>query len=126
MTSPEPQVRPTKLCFVTVGATASFNALVKEVLDTPFLEALQANHYTDVMIQYGEHGIEIFHEFTAAHGNSILDKYGLFVTGFDFNLDGLKQEIMSVKADREISREEGVVISHAGELNQFMSGRLLS
>jgi beta-1,4-N-acetylglucosaminyltransferase len=118
MSSADP--RPEKLCFVTVGATASFNALVKEVLDSKFLEALHANNYTDVMIQYGEHGKEIFREFSATYGRAVLENYGLLVTGFDFNLEGLKQEIMTVKADREMSRAEGVVISHAGELNQYI------
>src|SRR5689334_2392544 len=94
-----PRPRPTKLCFVTVGATASFNALVQEILSVPFLEALRASQYTDLMIQYGQQGEALFREFQETHGAAVQQQYGLYVTGFDFNLNGLKQEMMAVKAN---------------------------
>ncbi|KKZ66236.1 hypothetical protein EMCG_08007 [[Emmonsia] crescens] len=103
-----------KLCFVTVGATASFNALVLEVLGEPFLEALRINNYTDLRIQYGQMGEATFQEFKLRNETMVKDKYGLNVTGFDFNLAGLKNEMLGVKADVDANKAEGLVVSHAG------------
>ncbi|EEQ83644.1 hypothetical protein RJZ56_006624 [Blastomyces dermatitidis] len=103
-----------KLCFVTVGATAPFNALVQEVLEAPFLEALKANNYTDLRIQYGQMGAAAFQECKQRSGSMVKEKYGLNLTGFDFNLTGLKSEMLAVKADGSANKAEGLVVSHAG------------
>ncbi|OJD22526.1 hypothetical protein ACJ73_06126 [Blastomyces percursus] len=103
-----------KLCFVTVGATAPFNALVLEVLGEPFLEALKANNYTDLRIQYGQMGAAAFQEFNQRDGSMVKERYGLNLTGFDFNLTGLKSEMLAVKADDSANKAEGLVVSHAG------------
>ncbi|KAK2788794.1 N-acetylglucosaminyldiphosphodolichol N-acetylglucosaminyltransferase catalytic subunit alg13 [Onygenales sp. PD_12] len=103
-----------KLCFVTVGATASFNALVLEVLGDPFLEALRLNGYTDLLIQYGQLGEAVFQEFKRDNETTVKEKYGLNIDGFDFNLAGLKNEILATKANPDTNQEEGLVISHAG------------
>jgi len=106
--------QPTKLCFVTVGATASFNALVLEIFERPFLAALQAHNYTDLLVQYGQQGEQLFEEFKKKNELEINEKYGLNVSGFSFNLRGLKSEMLSVKANPSVGREEGLIISHAG------------
>ena len=111
----EQNTRPTKLCFVTVGATASFNALVQEVLEMQFLGELYKHNYTDLLIQYGQHGEQHFRHFIDNHGQYIKDKYGIYVTGFDFNYNGLKEEIIAVRANPSCRRAEGVVLSHSGE-----------
>ncbi|KAK2753068.1 N-acetylglucosaminyldiphosphodolichol N-acetylglucosaminyltransferase catalytic subunit alg13 [Onygenales sp. PD_40] len=103
-----------KLCFVTVGATASFNALVREVLGDPFLEALRLNGYTDLLIQYGQLGEAVFQEFKRDNETTVKEKYGLNIDGFDFNLAGLKNEILATKANPDTNQEEGLVVSHAG------------
>lgn len=106
--------RPTKLCFITIGATAGFNALVREVLSAPFLSALAANNYTDLLVQHGRHAETLFADWRAMNGLTVEQKYGVHVTGFPYNLDGLAEELKAVKKDGSVSREEGVVISHAG------------
>lgn len=106
--------RPTKLCFVTIGATAGFNALVREVLAAPFFEALQAHGYTDLMVQHGSSSEKLFTEWKAANGLAVEQTYGVYVTGFPYNLRGLSEEFRAVKRDERVRREEGVVISHAG------------
>ena len=116
-TSPQSSPEPTKLCFVTVGATASFNALVLEVIGRPFLAALQANHYTDLLVQYGQQGEQLFEEFKQKNELEVRETYGLNLSGFCFNLKGLKHEMLSVKASLSAGREEGLVISHAGKVN---------
>ncbi|PGH15329.1 hypothetical protein AJ79_02495 [Helicocarpus griseus UAMH5409] len=103
-----------KVCFVTVGATAPFNALALEVLSEPFLEALQRDHYTDLLIQHGQLGEGVFQEFKKQNEAMVKEKYGLDVKGFDFNLKGLKDEILSVKADTKANKAEGLIVSHAG------------
>ncbi|EEH07336.1 UDP-N-acetylglucosamine transferase subunit alg13 [Histoplasma capsulatum G186AR] len=107
-------LKQVKLCFVTVGATAPFNALVLEVLGEPFLEALKANNYTDLRIQYGQMGQALFQEFKQKNEPMVKEKYGLNVTGFDFNLAGLKGEMLAVKADSDANKVDGLVVSHAG------------
>ncbi|EEP75728.1 predicted protein [Uncinocarpus reesii 1704] len=112
-TSDDPESRA-KLCFVTVGATASFNSLVREVLSLPFLGALREQHYTHLLLQFGQLGYELFDEFIREHGPDLKEKFGLRIEGFDYNIDGLKKEMMAVKANAGVHRDEGMIISHAG------------
>ncbi|KAI1933128.1 N-acetylglucosaminyldiphosphodolichol N-acetylglucosaminyltransferase catalytic subunit alg13 [Ophidiomyces ophidiicola] len=105
---------PVKLCFVTVGATASFNTLVREILNADFLEALRKQSYTHLLIQFGQLGYEVFNTFKNTSGPDLKEKFGLAIDGFDYNVDGLKQEMMAIKANPGLHRLEGVIISHAG------------
>lgn len=105
---------PEKICFVTVGATASFNALVSEVLSTDFLVALRLNQYTKLLIQYGQHGRSCFDQFMKENEAILKPRYGLEVAGFDFNIEGLTNEMLSTRASPQKNRVEGLVISHAG------------
>lgn len=108
-----------KICFVTVGATASFNALIREILHQDFLAALKANKYTNLIIQYGQHGDELFRSFVKDNENELLQSYGLRLTGFDFNINGLRDEMCAAKADPSTNTAEGLVISHAGKPNRL-------
>lgn len=125
--APDPR-RPMKICFVTVGATASFNALIQEVLEEPFLQALKANRYSDLILQWGQHGGPIYKEFMEKNGADLKSKYGLRVTGFDFNVAGLKRELLATQEKPKANRREGVVISHSGKYHQHVEkqhGRVL-
>lgn len=113
----QPGSRPKKTCFVTVGATASFNAMIREILHQDFLAALKANNYTTLTIQYGRHGDELFRSFVKENENEVLHNYGLTLTGFDFNINGLKDEMCAAKANPSTNTAEGLVISHAGKLD---------
>ena len=100
-----------KTCFVTIGATASFDALIENVLSHPFLEALRSADYTDLILQHGKTGGEIverYQEKTASEANP-----GIKVRGFDFKKHGLMDEMAEAKAGG--TESEGVVISHAGQ-----------
>ncbi|KAM5433866.1 N-acetylglucosaminyldiphosphodolichol N-acetylglucosaminyltransferase catalytic subunit alg13 [Microsporum ferrugineum] len=110
----QPASRPKKICFVTVGATASFNAMIREILHQDFLAALRTNNYTNLVIQYGQHGDELFHSFVKDNEHELLQNYGLTLAGFDFNVNGLKEEMCAAKADPGSNTAEGLVISHAG------------
>lgn len=104
-----------KVCFVTIGATASFDSLLKAVLATPFLEALRDAKYTDLIIQHGkDKGKAIYDEFMSTQSASIKQSLGLETTGFDFKTNGLDQEMQRVKGDPQSGDEEGLVVSHAG------------
>ena len=105
--------RRLKVCFVTIGATAKFDSLIVAVLSPPFLQELQSMAYTDLLIQYGTEGKEIYKEFIDANPIGSEGQYGLKIQGFDFNKQGLGTEFKSVKGDDTI-RTTGVVISHAG------------
>ncbi|KAI9672923.1 MAG: N-acetylglucosaminyldiphosphodolichol N-acetylglucosaminyltransferase catalytic subunit alg13 [Trizodia sp. TS-e1964] len=104
--------RLTKLCFVTIGATASFNALISAVLTQRFLGTLRDCGYTHLILQYGSEGkahLERFKDSTTSEEQAC----GINIDGFDFKNDGLAQEMKSARG-REGVGVEGVVISHAG------------
>jgi len=106
---------PTKLCFVTIGATASFSALIQAVLDHAFLYALVAHGYTDMLVQYGQDGEPFFDEgvqcLEAAGGNNIIKLHG-----FAIDRTGVARHMRRAQACDTSSPPsvEGVVLSHAG------------
>jgi beta-1,4-N-acetylglucosaminyltransferase len=106
-----------RFCFVTVGVTASFKALLSEVLSLPFLQALRKAEYTDLVVQYGKDGKGIYDDFVQSFPEDSDRRCGIMIRGFDFNPDGLSEEIVVVRAGDEdgLLHQEGVVISHAGE-----------
>ncbi|MCJ1385665.1 N-acetylglucosaminyldiphosphodolichol N-acetylglucosaminyltransferase catalytic subunit alg13 [Xylographa soralifera] len=97
---------PQKLCFLTVGATAPFDTLVSASLSAPFLAALRAASYTDLLVQHGSS--HVFNPRTAAEAGK---KYGLTIRGFEFNREGLGREMRAAKGEGGV---EGCVVSHAG------------
>ena len=101
-----------KRCFVTIGATAAFNSLVRAVLEQSFLQALKDAKYTELRIQYGNEGIHILEEIIGARNQEIYQQYGIDVSGFDFNKSGLGSELKAAKGDSP--ENEGCVVSHAG------------
>lgn len=103
-----------KVCFVTIGATATFDELLRAVLNETFFQVLKALGYTRLLLQYGKNGPKILKECNISLGSGQANEYGIEVTGFDFNTRGLGQEMWSTKAAAEEDRAEGVVISHAG------------
>ena len=112
---------PTKVCFVTIGATASFDKLLKAVLESSFLQALRDAKYTNLIIQYGkEEGKAIYDSFVAREHDSIKQNGGLEVFGFDFNTNGLGQEMRRAKGGSKTGSEEGLVISHAGWIQKSL------
>lgn len=114
-TSHGAQTRTSKVCFVTIGATASFDKLVKAVLERSFLQALHDAGYTNLVLQYGKDGGKaIYDGFIATERDGVKRNIGIKVTGFDFNNTGLGQEMRMAKGDPRTGSEEGLVISHAG------------
>lgn len=115
VTSHEAHTTTSKVCFVTIGATASFDKLLEAVLKKAFLEALHHADYTDVIIQYGkEGGKAIYDRFNATERDYVERYLGIEVTGFDFNTKGLGQEMRRAKGDAQTGSREGLVVSHAG------------
>lgn len=106
---------PTKTCFVTVGATASFNALLAEVLEDSFLSALSKQGFTDLRLQCGKDGITLWAQFAQEYSPDHPRRHGLEISAFDFNVKGLDGELMELKADDVLNRVDGLVVSHAGE-----------
>ncbi|CAG7934695.1 unnamed protein product [Penicillium olsonii] len=98
-----------KLCFVTVGATASFEKLLEQVLSSAFLEALAQRHYTHLLLQYGKDGEKVYNEFLAS-GKS---HHGLTVGGFDFK-PSIEPEMIMTTERKQAQQERGLIISHAG------------
>ena len=110
-----------KLCFVTIGATASFDSLIKAALSQSFLEALEVANYTDLLLQHGREGQKILNDFyTQAQISDVEKITGVTVNGFDFEKEGLSQVMRKAKGERDAA--EGVVISHAGMRFRFHVG----
>lgn len=107
--------RTPRTCFVTIGATARFDSLIKAALSPPFLQSLYASGYTALVLQYGAEGAQIYNDFIAANRAGSEGRYGLDISGFDFNKRGLGAEMQAAKG--RAGTAEGVVISHAGELD---------
>lgn len=103
---------PKKLCFVTIGATASFDALIKAVLSEPFLEALKAASYTDLLLQHGKEGEKTLRQFKDGQSSNTNKDHGIRINGFAFNKKGLGAEMRAAKGGKDDA--EGAVISHAG------------
>lgn len=101
-----------KVCFVTIGATASFNALLEAVLTPTFLETLEAFGYTDLLLQHGKEGSSILENLKESEEYNPVARSEINISGFDFNKQGLGQEMRAAKGENGDS--EGVVISHAG------------
>ena len=112
---------PRKVCFVTIGATASFNALLEAVLTRTFLAALENFGYTDLVLQYGKDGISVLERFRESEEHVSETTPKIKISGFDFNMQGLGQEMRAAKGEN--GDLEGVVISHAGMIaeNGFFS-----
>lgn len=113
-----------KLCFLTVGATASFTALIEAAVSPTFLAALEAQGYTELSVQYGQDGKQLFEKCKAA-ASAASSKVN--VTGFDLDRLGLGKHMRRAKggsggsgststSNSKESAQEGVVISHAGKL----------
>ncbi len=117
---------PRRYCFVTIGLTASFKALLTEVLSLPFLDALHKAEYTDLVVQYGKDGKAIYEDFVEKYPEDSDRRCGIIIRGFSFDPDGLTKEMVAVRAGDEqgTPHQEGMVISHAGKL-QVLSSLLI-
>ncbi|KAL2001724.1 hypothetical protein VTN02DRAFT_1336 [Thermoascus thermophilus] len=103
-----------KLCFVTIGATASFDMLVSSVLETSFLKALKEHAYTHLLVQYGKEGRSIFEEFLTNNPPGSDGRCGLEINGFDYKKTGLANVMRLAKGQLATGSTEGMVVSHAG------------
>ena len=102
-----------KTCFVTVGATASFPQLVDACTRKSFIKGLKGQGFTQLLIQHGSRGKDL-PSLVNNDAISALEDFslGVQIRGFDFNADGLVQEMRAAKGGD--GTLEGVVISHAG------------
>lgn len=98
--------KPEKLCFVTIGATAAFDALIESVLSAAVLQTLSKAGFKKVLVQYGKDGRSLYESLSGPHADS--KELGLQFEGFDFDSEGLYPYMVSAR------ESGGVVISHAG------------
>jgi len=102
-----------KICFVTIGATASFDALIEACLDSTFLSALATHQYSELVIQYGKEG-QVILDRLAPQQEGRRVAQGMKISGFDFKSEGLNADMRAAKGRHGTDDAEGVVISHAG------------
>lgn len=108
-----PSSRPRKVCFVTIGATASFSTLIRATVSLSFCHSLEQNQYTDLIVQYGADGSSLFQSLVQDIDS---DKQGtnINVSGFGLDTSGLSQYMKLAKTGGDDSGVEGLVVSHAG------------
>jgi beta-1,4-N-acetylglucosaminyltransferase len=111
---------PERVCFVTVGATATFDALIEAVLSKPFVTELLETDFTHLIVQYGKDNLPLFDRLRLQIPADIRSK--LKICGFDFKTEGLTDDMIRTRKmfDRRnttvLKREEGLVVSHAGTI----------
>jgi beta-1,4-N-acetylglucosaminyltransferase len=105
--------RPRKVCFVTIGATASFSSLIRATVSSSFCHSLEQNQYTDLVVQYGADGDALFQsllqDIVSSEQGSIIN-----VSGFGLDTNGLDEYMKLAKTGGSGSGAEGLVVSHAG------------
>ncbi|KKA30646.1 hypothetical protein TD95_004206 [Thielaviopsis punctulata] len=97
----------TRHCFVTVGATVTFSALLSAIQHEAFLSALILSGFTHLTVQAGR-DYDAFCAFAAT-----VDERFLTVECFDLK-DSLARDMALCRAEEREGRAMGVVISHAG------------
>jgi beta-1,4-N-acetylglucosaminyltransferase len=109
--------KKTKFCFVTVGATAPFDALIKAILEPKFLKALHDADYTELLVQHGYEGEDnLFNRLSGQPNVSeFCESSKLRVSGFGFDKDGLDKYL------RRAKDAGGTVMSHAGQFQKSYS-----
>ena len=116
---------PTKVCLVTVGATASFEKLLQEVLSERFVAKLKATGFTHLIVQYGKDGQKLWEEFIlnmpippvptpGGTTQDIPEEKELLLNGFDFQED-LEYCISLVMEKPNDNQALGLMICHAGK-----------
>lgn len=103
-----------KVCLVTIGATAPFNGLIREVLTEPFLAQLQKYDYTHLVMQYGKEGTQIFLRFIETNPAQSEAVHGIKVGGFDYAQD-MGPFLRMAMSDFFLDQDRGMLICHAGE-----------
>jgi beta-1,4-N-acetylglucosaminyltransferase len=105
--------RPRKVCFVTIGATASFSSLIRATISSSFCHSLEQNQYTDLIVQYGADGDALFRsllqDIASSEQGSVIN-----VSGFGLDTNGLHEYMKLAKTGGSGSGAEGLVVSHAG------------
>ncbi|PYI12272.1 UDP-N-acetylglucosamine transferase subunit alg13 [Aspergillus sclerotiicarbonarius CBS 121057] len=114
MPSPPPPGAAVKVCFITVGATASFHLLIQSILEDEFLLALRRLDFTHLLIQFGKDGQSLWEAFQSRCPPGSEGRHGLEIDGFDFNQAGLDAEMRLTRASPSEGRTGGLIISHAG------------
>ncbi|CAJ2502708.1 Uu.00g101020.m01.CDS01 [Anthostomella pinea] len=101
-----------RTAFVTTGATASFRALLEEVITPEFLMMLQALGYTDLVVQCGGDR-DYFVDLVKKLGYAT---YGIKIRSFGFTSDIKTYMRQAARGDSDARgmRGMGVIITHAG------------
>lgn len=103
----------TRTAFVTIGATAGFRGLLREVVSPEFLTTLKSLNFTDLVVQCGP-DLEYLETIKPEQSHK---SYGVNITAFSYAPDLNKYFVQASRGlndDGVSSRDQGVVISHAG------------
>lgn len=100
---------PPRRCFVTIGATAAFRALLDEVSTADFLRCLAEHGYGRLDVQCGP-DLDYFRARMANLGGD--ERHGIAINYFAYT-DDMDGYILACRSERGV-RPAGCVIAHAG------------
>ena len=95
-------------CFVTVGATTGFRALLEEILSDQFLSTLAAQGYGHLTVQAGPD-----HRWFKTCADALQDSHGLQIDSFERS-HNMQHEFLRCRGQKD-KQLAGCVISHAGK-----------
>lgn len=98
---------PGKTCFVTVGATASFRSLIKEVVSPKFVAALAAQGYDTMIVQCGP-DFEYFESIRPSDPQVIMSGFSVASNIKDYMRE-------CAPSDEPRKRHMGLIVTHAGK-----------
>ncbi|KAI1179258.1 glycosyltransferase family 28 C-terminal domain-containing protein [Nemania sp. FL0916] len=102
--------RLARTAFVTIGATAGFRSLLREVVSPKFLAVLKTLNFTNLVVQCGP-DLEYF-DTIRPH---VQESYGVDITAFSYAPDLKKYFMQASRGNDDAGRRDcGVIISHAG------------
>jgi beta-1,4-N-acetylglucosaminyltransferase len=101
------ETRVGRICFVTIGATAGFQLLLKEVIEPKFLQTLANHNFTVLEVQCGP-------DYTWFSDNvkELVNTFHIQIRYFDYFRD-LKDHAIQCRGQIGV-RPAGCVVSHAG------------
>ncbi|KAI0554432.1 hypothetical protein F4679DRAFT_295974 [Xylaria curta] len=106
-------IKFSRTAFVTIGATAGFRSLLREVVSPKFLATLRSLNYTDLVVQCGPD----LEYFDTIRPDQIQTSSDVKIAAFPYAPDLKQYYLQASQSDGDDDygkRHRGVIVSHAG------------
>ncbi|KAI0855230.1 hypothetical protein F4860DRAFT_41763 [Xylaria cubensis] len=113
-------IKLSRTAFVTIGATAGFRSLLREVVSPKFLSTLRSLNFTDLVVQCGP-DLDYFDTIRPDQTQTSSD---VKIAAFPYAPDLKQHYLQASQSDGDDDygkRDRGVIISHAGPLESCVT-----